>query len=200
MGLVVQNVVFENTAPSLSRIVERIVEIGGLPLEVQESNSEIRGDLFDLHARISFECLPGHGIKVYTYRAGAVKELLERAGLSKQPVAKVVEGVHERIGAQTVYLEGYRGQDLTIMDVATLALETLGGRPRNALPPKVRQKYAKPVSAAQLNLRKQSLRLRGALSMACAVLATPFVLIYVACCIAIFYTLGHGYRGQVKRR
>src|SRR3954470_11703465 len=156
MGLVTQGVAFEGTAPPLSRIVDKITEIGGLPLQVQESNSDIRGDLYDLHARIGFACLPAHDIKIYTYRDGAVKELLEHSGMSKLPIAKVMEGANERLGSQSVYLEGYRGQDLTIMDVTILALESLGGQPRVAPSPEVRKRYAKPLTERQLNLRKQS--------------------------------------------
>ena len=199
MGLVLQTVVFESTAPSLSRIVEKIVEIGGLPLDVQESTSEIRGDVYDLHARIGFACLPSHGTKIYTYRTGAAKEHLEQAGMSEKIVAEAVDGVPERTGTQTVYPQGYVGQDLTIMEVTILALESLGGRPRNAPSPKVRERYAKPVSARQLFLRKQSLRLRGVLSAVCAVLVMPFALIYVACCVVV-YALWHGHGGQTRKR
>src|SRR6476469_9087857 len=151
MGLVSQSVAFESAAPPLSRIVDKIVEIGGLPVKVQESDSEIREDLYDLHAHIGFACLPNHDIKIYTYRDGAVRELLVQTGLSKQLVAKVVEGADERTGTPRVYLEGYSGQDLSIMEVTTLALESLGGQPRSAPSPQVREKYAKPLTAQQLN-------------------------------------------------
>ena len=43
-------------------------------------------------ARIGFACLAAHNIKIYTYRNGAVKELLEHAGMSQWPLAKVMEG------------------------------------------------------------------------------------------------------------
>jgi hypothetical protein len=180
MGLVSTDVKFEGKAPPLSRIVEKIKEIGGLPLVVEESNSEIRGDLYDLHERIGFACLANHDIKIYSYRDGAVKKFLEQSGMSKMPVANVVEGAREPTGTQTVYLEGYMGQDLSIMDVTILALESLGGHPRIAPTREVREKYAKPLAEQQLNQRKRSLRLRGIASAIVAVLALPFVLAYVA--------------------
>jgi len=184
MGLITTEVKFAGPAPPLARIVEKIQEIGGLPLVVEESNSEIRGDLYDLHARVGFECLSKHDIKIYTYREGAVKKFLEQSGMSKMPIAKVMTGANERAGTQTVYLEAYRGQDLTIMEVTTLALESLDGEPRTAPTPDVRRKFSKPLTERELNQRKRSLRLRGIAHAIVAILALPFVLIYAAWILA----------------
>jgi hypothetical protein len=70
------------------------------------------------------------------------------------------------------------------MDVATLALEALGGQPRTAPTPKMREKYSEPLTVQELNQRKRSLRLRGLASAIVALLALPFVLIYAACTLA----------------
>ena len=70
------------------------------------------------------------------------------------------------------------------MDVATLALESLGGQPRKPISPETRKQYAKPLSAARFRARAYSLR---ALNLAlfvgyaiCAVVLLPLVLIYMA--------------------
>jgi hypothetical protein len=198
LGLVTQSVEFEGPAPPLLSIVDKIVEIGGLPLQVEESTPEIRADLYDQYARIGFACLTAHDIKIYTYLDGAVKNFLERSGMNKLPIAKVMVGANERPGSQTVYLEAYRGQDLTIMDVTVLALESLGGRPRVAPSPEVREKYAKPLTEAQLIVRKQSLRLRGLAHAIVAIMAVPFILIGVTCCL-VFSRLNR-LRSPAKRR
>jgi hypothetical protein len=181
MGLITREVKFEGTAPPLSRIVEKIKEIGGLPLVMEESTSEIRGDLYDLYERIGFACLSNHDIKIYSYREGAVKKFLEQSGMSKMPIANVVTGAHERAGTQTVYLEAYRGQDLTIMDVTILALESLGGVPRTAPTSEMREKYTRHLTEQQLTHRKRWLPLRSIALAIVALLALPFILAYVAC-------------------
>jgi len=196
MGIVSREVAFQGTAPPLSRVVDKITEIGGLPLEVQESSAEIRGDLFDMDARIGFACLTNHDIKIYSYRNGAVKEFLEKAGPSMVPIAKVMVGANEPAGIQTVYLEGYRGQELSIMDLAVLALESLGGQPRTPPSPQMRDKYAKPLTASQMNRRKYSLRLRSLAYAAVAIMAAPFALIYVACILVFIRLCKFGSRAK----
>lgn len=197
MGIVSREVSFQGMAPPLSLIVDKIAEIGGLPLEVQESSAEIRGDLFDLDARIGLACLSNHDIKIYTYRNGAVKEFLEKAGPSMLPIAKVMVGAKEPTGVQTVYLEGYRGQDLSIMDLAVLALESLGGQPRIPPSTQMREKYAKPLTESQLNCRKYTLHSRSLAYSAVAIMAAPFALIYVASILVFIRLCKFGSR--VKR-
>ena len=82
MGLIRQSVTFEGPAPSLAQIVEKVVAIAGLPLNVEESTSEIKGGVFDLHARIAFAALPSHDIKIYTTTQCALKEIIAPDRLS----------------------------------------------------------------------------------------------------------------------
>jgi hypothetical protein len=184
MGLISQSVMFEGPAPSLAQIVEKIVAIAGLPLNVEESSSEIKGGVFDLHATIGFAALPSHSIKIYTYRKRAVQKIIAQTGLSAPGLAKVVEGANERPGTETICLQAYHGQDLTAMDVATLALESLGGQPRKPISPEMRKQYSKPLSAARFRARAYSIRTMNlALFLGyavCAVVLSPLILLFIA--------------------
>src|SRR5256885_3274749 len=49
------------------------------------------------------------------------------------PTENFVVGLHEAPGTQSVYLKSYLGLELTLLMVTALALEDLGGRPREPI-------------------------------------------------------------------
>jgi len=158
MGLVVQQVNFDGRAPSLLQIVQKITQTGGLPLTVEESSPTIRGNLFDLHARLAFARFPKDKIEVTTYRTGAVSEQLKRDGVSDLPLAKVVQGAREPSGTQTVYMQGYMGQEPTLFFITAIALEALGGRPRFPITDAERREFGVTVALADLERRYKKTR------------------------------------------
>jgi hypothetical protein len=160
MGVVIAEVVFDGQAPELSRIAEKVTELSTLPLSVTESGADVKAGLYDLHASLAFACAPRAQLELYSYRPGAVKEFYQQTfGDADLPLARFVQGLNEPPGTQAVYLQGYVGQEPTLLFVTELALETLGGRPRESIPEEMRREYGAPVSAAQLkDCRRKSAR------------------------------------------
>jgi hypothetical protein len=196
MGIVTQSVRINGQAPPLQRIIDEINRIAGLPLHVEESNAEVKGGVFDLHARIAFNCLRSHDIQVYTYQPGAVQSVIQGAGRSGPGLARVIEGGREPPGTQTVVLLGYAGQELSIMYATVLALESLGGTAGTPVDPKIREEFATVRSAKQLKLKAARLRLFGFSSSILAILFFPFIRAYMlsANIIAAF-----GHRRRLRR-
>src|SRR5262249_19605869 len=134
MGIVTAEVAFDGRAPDLPQIADAVKGLTGLPLSFTESPAEVKGNLFDQDGYLAFACAPRSEIMVYTYRAGAAKELYEQAfenvGL---PIARFVRGLNEPLGTQTVYLEGPLDQEPTLFFATLVALEKLGGRPKEPI-------------------------------------------------------------------
>lgn len=177
MGIVGTEVGFDGQAPELSRIAEKVTELSGLPLTVEESGADIKGDLFDLHGYLAFACAPERQLELHSYRAGAVKDFCEEAFEGADfPLANCVQGLHEPPGTQTVYVRGYVGQEPTLFFVTELALEALGGRPREPIPEDVRREYGAPITAAQLEERQRKVTRQGWLTLLVGVLLLPVLL------------------------
>jgi hypothetical protein len=156
MGIVTAAVVFDGQAPELTRIVEKVTELSGLPLSVSESGADLKADLYDLHAHLAFACDPNALLVLHSYRAGAVKAFYrETFGDTPLPVARYVQGLNEAPGTQTVYLQSHIGQEPTLFFVTELALEALGGRPRSPIPEELRRDYGTPITPAQLEARRR---------------------------------------------
>jgi hypothetical protein len=158
MGVVVTEVDFENQAPDLSQIADKVAELSGLRVSVTESGADAKANLFDLHGYLGFACAPKTQVEVHAYRAGAVKEFCrDTFGDAHLPVARCVQGLHEPPGTQTVYVRGYLGQEPTLFFVTTLALEALGGKARHPIDEEVRREYGMTITPEQLQERQRKL-------------------------------------------
>jgi hypothetical protein len=152
MAVVSEEVTFDGRAPALSLIADKVSALSGLSVSVKDSGADVKGNLHDLHARLTFACAPEEQLELYAYRPGAVKEFAESW---PGPSAQFLQGLHEPAGAQVVYLRSYNGLEPTLMVVTGLALEALGGRPRAPIPEDVRRAYGRPITAAQLEARRR---------------------------------------------
>jgi hypothetical protein len=158
MGVVATEAVFDGRAPQLSRIAAQVTEMTGLPVSVAESGPDVTGELYDLHGHLAFACAPGTGIELHSYRAGAAREFCRQTfGDAHFPVARFVEGLNEPPGTQAVYVRGYVGQEPTLFFATLLALEALGGRPREPFSDEDRREYGSPISPAELEERRRKL-------------------------------------------
>lgn len=175
MGIVVTEVIFDAPAPTATKIAARVEEIVGLPLVVRDSSPEIKGSLFDLDAQLAFAVYPRSQIEVTAYRAGAVREHLRLTGVDVMPIADVVQGSNEATGQQTVYVEGYVGQEPTLLLATTFALETLGGRLGKPMPDHVRRDYGQSVSVDELRRRYRKVQRQGLLALAAGVVLLPIL-------------------------
>src|SRR2546426_313968 len=177
MGMVFGEAAFDRRAPGLSPIADKISELSGLPVSVTESGSDVKGDLYDLHASLAFACAPEDQLKLYTYRAGAVKEFRDQTfGDADLPMVKFTQGLNEPAETQVVYLRSFIGQEPTLMAVTTLALEALGGRPRHPISAEVRQDYGTPITASQLEKRRRKVRKQATLGTAIVLLLLPVLI------------------------
>jgi hypothetical protein len=177
MGVVVSEVSFDVKAPELSRIADKVTELSGLPLSVTESGADVKGNLHDLHAYLAFACYPEARLELDSYRPGAVKEFYQQTlGDTCLPMAKYVQGLNEAPGTQTVYLRGYVGQEPTLLFVTQIALESLGGRPRNPISEEVRREYGTPITVSQLDTRRRKVRKQAQAAALVGVLLLPVLI------------------------
>jgi hypothetical protein len=129
-----------------------------LRLVVQEATGGIEG-LHDQHAFLAFACAPEEQLEVFSYKPGEAKKFYEgfMPGFEKTPTAKFAVGLKEAPGTQVLYLRSYVGLEPTLMGAAIIALEALGGRPRDPITDEDRREYAVPITEAQLTERRRAL-------------------------------------------
>ena len=174
MGIVVQQVTFDDRVPEAARVGDMLTRMIGLPVTVSESDSEVRGTLFEL-LRLAFSRFPNDFIELTAYRPGAVKEHLQQVGIAASPIANAVQGVNEPPGTQAVYVTGYLGQEPTLLFATVLALEALGGRPRTSLPEEIRREYGARISVTELDRRHRTLRRQQRLGWLLGVISLPIL-------------------------
>src|SRR5262245_47530957 len=174
--IVIREVSFVGRAPELAAIAAKAGELSGLTVAVAESGPEVRGEMFDLDGELAFACAPDEAIKAFASRPGMVRALVaDRFGSGNHPAAGAV-GVNEPERTQVIYLLGASGAEPTLLAVLLLALEALGGQLREPLPDEERQRYASPITEADLLARRQEAR-RGAWLLGLALLVMLPVLV-----------------------
>jgi hypothetical protein len=176
MGIILFHVTFDAPAPVATEISARISDLAGLPIVVNDIHAKLGGTLHDLYAQIAFETYPRTQVTVSAYRAGAVKEHLKRTGMGGWPVATIVEGANEIDGEQTVSVEGYVGQEPTILLATVLSLESLGGRLVEPIRDDERQRYGAAVSPEELRRRHRSTKRHASFSLALGIVLLPLLL------------------------
>lgn len=177
MGIVLDEVRFQGRAPDLRRIADKITELSGLPVIVQESGADVVGNLYDLHAGVAFACAPQEKLEVFSYRPGAVKEFYEEFSQGIElPSARFMVGLNEPAGTQAVYLRSFAGQEPSLMAFTLLALEALGGGTRQPIPEEVRRQYAGPMTEAEFQERRRSLRKKLGLAALLYLLLLPITI------------------------
>jgi hypothetical protein len=72
MGAVLGQVTFHGQAPDQPCIAEKISELSGLPVSVEPSGADVRGDLYEGYAHLAFDCASEDKLTLYTYRPGTV--------------------------------------------------------------------------------------------------------------------------------
>jgi hypothetical protein len=206
MAVVTTEVGFDGQAPELYRIAVKVAELSGLTLSVTESGTEVKGDLYDLHGYLAYTCAPEQRLELWTYRAGAVRRFCEETfGNVELPMARCVRGVNEPAGTQAVYLRGYLGQEPTLLVMTTLALEALGGRPREPITDEERREYGTSITPAQLQARQRRLarQLWPTVVVGCLLLPLLIPLWVVAVLVTMPWRIWKAnqlYRDYIKRR
>ena len=106
MGITSAEVAFPDRAPPLSEICAKATELCSLPIVVLESHPD---QLLEFHGSIAFECARDWPIEVFAYRQGSVAGFV---------------GVIDPADTQTVHLQGFAGEDPTLMVTTRMALES----------------------------------------------------------------------------
>jgi hypothetical protein len=158
MTLVFDQVTFTGRAPDLGLVADKITALCGLAVVIERSSSEGMENLHDQYAHFAFACAAQEQLEIYTYRPGAVRQFYDdfTDGVS-MPTERFVSGLNEPAGTQVVYLRGYLGLE-TLMGVTLLALEALGGQPRERIDDETRREYGRPITEAELHERRRQLK------------------------------------------
>lgn len=177
MGMVVREVTFDGCVPTAMHIAKQMEELAGLQIALEENGPEICGDLYDLSAHLAFARFPQDRIKIVAYRPSTTKKDLkkdiEETGMSEFPVASRIQGANESPGTQTVFLQGFMGQEPTVLIVANLALERLGGRLHSPIADELRKEYDRRITVGELELRHRKVRRQALLRFLVGVLTMP---------------------------
>lgn len=197
MGIMAAQVEFNGHAPALEDITSKMSEICDLLIVVVEADPD---ECYRFHARVAFDCMPDWRLEVSCYRPGAVDNFLEETlGDDAPHVSKLVEGAGKPEGTETVYLRAFMGEDPTLLFTAKLALEALGGRPREVVPDEVRQIYGRPITASELRKRHKTAEKRAKRFSIAIVLMLPILIpVYIVSSawfvLTLPYTLWRAYR------
>lgn len=174
MGRLHTEFLFDGHAPDLGAIIGALERLSGLSVTTEVLPEEADSPR-QINARLAFECAPEEELEIYTYRPGGVKEFCNK--MFDDPVlrsmAATVEGMNEPPGKQAVYLTGFVGQELSLFNYATCALETLGGQSREMLLDNERATYQSPMTADELRRRHRKNRWAGRLTCAVLLLSLP---------------------------
>jgi hypothetical protein len=150
MGMMFDDVTFENCAPSLSEICDKITSITSLPITVLESTSS---ELHLMDAQIAFESEPETDLRLLVYRPGAVaafcNESFDDPAL-RSLMGRIVHGANEPANRQTVFLQGFLGQDTTLITAVHCALTSLGGIARRPVSDDARKECCRTITVAEL--------------------------------------------------
>jgi hypothetical protein len=149
MGLLMNEVSFNGQAPSLNCIVNKITEISGLEISIEDD----RDSYCNLNVRLSFSNTPDNQLKIST-TVSVIALDTHSHSTSYIPRSSASEE-NESIDSQTVCLRMYVGQEATLLYIATIALEELGGRSRYLVSEEMRQQYSTRITSSELERRYQ---------------------------------------------
>ncbi len=152
MGIVRERVVFDGRVPALADICAKITDTCGRSVIVLDSTAD---ELYDWHASIAFECVREGELELYAYRPGAVRQFCneELDDTAQRLLKAIMQGANEQAGKQSVYLQAYVGQELTLFETTVLALESLGGRPSQPICDDERREFGRVISESELRER-----------------------------------------------
>ena len=131
-------------------------------------------EVFELSATIAFQSVPDLTLQLEAYR-------------------------RESVGPQAVHLRGYIGHETTLMTVATIALESLGGSPSAEISDDDRSECGKVISEAELMQRHAQMKREASRVKMAAVLLLPVLIpLWVAGCVwtvvSLPYRIWRAYR------
>ena len=153
MALLIFNFEFDYPAPKPDILVAQISKTSGLPVSIVSADND---ELHELSLLVAFDQFPKNTLELYAYRPGAIKknndkELKETGFDHNWPIP--VEGSDEVEGRQRIYINGYVGQEPTLMLATAIALEDLGGVGSEPVPDDEKSNF--PITSRELKRRSR---------------------------------------------
>jgi hypothetical protein len=159
LGIIIEKARFKTPAPRLQQIVDTITEISGLPIIVEEASPEIKGNFHDFCAHLAFESDPKNRLEIKAYIPGIVQKNYQQMREGEMgEFAPKAQGWDETPEFQTVHLQSYLGAEPTLIVVATLALEKLGGELKRPISDDERREFGVRLTPEILNERRKKIR------------------------------------------
>jgi len=129
MGIIRTVSIFEGEPPRPNSLCKTIEEISGLSVQFTEDKEPIN-EYRAFSGKLAFPFNPEDtSLEIYSYIPGAVKAM-EKETENRTGFSSLVncEGFDDCDEAQRIYLRSYIGQEMTLHNLASLALHKLGGR------------------------------------------------------------------------
>ena len=161
MGIIGTAIEFDEELPSLSEICTAIENISGLLVVHHESDTGVPGYTT---AGIAFECARQSAIEI---RFCAHNRNMNSSMKNEKPY---------------IFITKYNGQDITLISVAELALESLGGTPTSPISDDDWLKFGTPISEAELHNRVRQATRKGLLL---SIILAPLALLIWGPCISL---------------
>lgn len=181
MGLMLAVATFQDEPPTPDAICAAISSISSLTAIVVD---EIADEMCTFKASIAFECATDLPLEVCAYRTGSVADFCEETfddEASCPPIMDVMQDPNGSSDTQTVRLEGYIGQERTLMATSQLALESLGGTFSIPIDEQDRKKYGTKISKSILaSRRRETERQMQKTSLLYLALSPIFILLGIA--------------------
>lgn len=153
MGMMFGTSHFSDTPPQLTEICERMEAICGLPVLVHEKDS---GPGYVYEATIAFAANPDLELKISLSDREAMRQNIDETcddPVLRSMMKNTVQGANAPPGTNSVHLQGYLGQEVTLMMVTLLALESLGGVTDQPFSKEERQEFERFISEEELEAR-----------------------------------------------
>ena len=117
MGKYSADIAFNSPAPKPEVICEKASSLCGYPITFK-LHEEFDDDLLEYQVEVNFEGFDYNSVVMYAYRDGAVKALEDEFSDEVEHTFIIkTQGYDDRDGRQTVYLEGYIQDEITLYQV-----------------------------------------------------------------------------------
>ncbi len=143
LSILANEISFKGQAPSLNCIVDKVVELSGLDVSIEDQPDSY----YDFNACLTFGDFPDNKLEIYSERK-------KNSWDSNISIEYTVERSFVQTDTQTfIYLRMYSAQETTLFLVTALALEQLGGDLKHPFSEDIKQQYLANLTSTELNRR-----------------------------------------------
>ena len=165
-GAPITSVSFDGPAPGLSTIAEKVAELSGLEVSVEEADSEFMAGHYDVYGDLWFKCDPEDHLNIEVWANASTAES------------------NEHMKTEVIVNYG-RDRVRTLLSVAILALESLGGRADPPCYKGERRRFVTPISSSELLRQRRKAphwsRLQGVILILLLPVLIPLGVVILLC-------------------